>query len=67
MIAIQNSQSGFHPRWISYCRENHIPYKLVNCYDNDIIQQLDGCTALMWHIHHLNNTDMQIGQKYYLL
>ncbi|MDD4107380.1 MAG: hypothetical protein PHH93_01530 [Prolixibacteraceae bacterium] len=26
-----------------------MPYKIVDCYDNDLITQLDGCSGLMWH------------------
>ena len=49
MIAIHNSNSGFHPRWRAYCEKNNIPYKLVNCFLNDLIGQLNDCTALLWH------------------
>lgn len=48
-IAIHNGSSGFHPRWITYCKQQSIPFKLVNCYANDIIEQLNDCDALMWH------------------
>ena len=53
MIAIHDNKSDvlFHYRWIEYCDKNKIPYKLVNCYDTDIIQQLENCSALMWHYH----------------
>lgn len=54
MIAIHNSPSGFHPRWVKYCEDNNIPYKLVECHANDIIQQLIDCNSLMWH-HSQNN------------
>lgn len=48
-IAIHQSKSGFDTRWISYCQEKGIQYKIVNCNDNNIIQQIDDCDALMWH------------------
>jgi len=48
-IAIHNSNYGFHPRWIAYCEKNNLPFKQVNCSDNDIIEQLKDCDALMWH------------------
>lgn len=35
-----------------YCDSMGIRYKLVNCYDNDIILQLSDCDALMWHFSH---------------
>lgn len=51
-IAIHHSEGTFSERWIAYCDDKGIPYKLVDCYRNDIMQQLEGCTALMWHYHH---------------
>ncbi|HVZ97935.1 MAG TPA: hypothetical protein VG847_13730 [Chitinophagaceae bacterium] len=48
-IAIHNDPESFSSRWIKYCNENNIPYKLVNCYDSDIVKQLDDVDGLMWH------------------
>lgn len=62
-LAIHNSQSGFHPRWVNYCKQNDIPFKLVDCYSNDIINQLSGCDALMWHPHHFNPKDILISKQ----
>lgn len=65
MIAIHNNLSTdlFHYRWIEYCKKNTIPYKLVNCYDNDIIQQLRDCSVLMWHYHQANPTDIVMAKS----
>lgn len=51
-IAIHKSKWGFSPDWIRYCQEKGIPHKIVNCYDSDIIQQLEDCEVLLWHHHH---------------
>jgi len=48
-IAIHQKKNSFSDRWIPYCEENNIPYKIVNCYDSDIISQLNDCDGLMWH------------------
>ncbi|MDO9551551.1 RimK family alpha-L-glutamate ligase [Rhodonellum sp.] len=63
MIAIQNSISGFHPQWIAYCEVNNIPFKLVNCYANDLIDNLKGCNSLMWHFHHGSHKDNLIAKQ----
>lgn len=63
MIAIHDSTTGFHPRWVAYCQQNDIPYRLVNCYDSDIIQQLEGCSALMWHHGQSNPRDILIARQ----
>jgi glutathione synthase/RimK-type ligase-like ATP-grasp enzyme len=57
MIAIHSRIFGFRPRWVDYCKKQNIPYKLVNCYSNDLIEQLQGCEALMWHFNHNNHKD----------
>ena len=64
MIAIHNNikKYGFSCRWIDYCEKNNIAYKLVNCYDSDIIQQLKDCKALMWHYHQAEPIDIVMAK-----
>ena len=49
LIAIHHRIGSFSDKWIEYCQIHQVPYKLVCCYDSDIISQLEGCDALMWH------------------
>ncbi|MBW8686441.1 ATP-grasp domain-containing protein [Chitinophaga rhizophila] len=51
MIAIHFDDRGhsFSKRWIEYCNTHNIPYKLVNCYSSDILEQISDCDGLMWH------------------
>jgi glutathione synthase/RimK-type ligase-like ATP-grasp enzyme len=51
-IAIHETKGFFSDRWIAYCKDNQIDYKLVDCYKSDIIQQLSDCDAFMWHFNH---------------
>ncbi|WP_027377495.1 ATP-grasp domain-containing protein [Kaistella palustris] len=51
----------FSDRWIEYCKVNNIPYKIVNCYSNTIIQDLNDCDGLMWHFSHAHPIDYQIA------
>lgn len=51
-IAIHHYEGSFSERWIAYCEQKNIPFKIVNCYDTDIVDQLKDCDALMWHHHH---------------
>lgn len=53
-IAIHKSKGTFSDRWITYCDQQGINYKIVNCFKNDIINNLSDCDALMWHFHHNN-------------
>lgn len=51
MIAIHHrvDKYSFTGKWIEYCDKNQIRYKLVNCYQNNIIDQLRDCDGLMWN------------------
>ena len=57
-IAIHKSTWGFSADWINYCEKAKIPYKIVNCYDTDIVEQLADCDLLMWHHHHSDAKDV---------
>jgi glutathione synthase/RimK-type ligase-like ATP-grasp enzyme len=48
-LAIHHKKGSFSDRWIKYCSDENIPFKIVNCYDSDIVSQLHDCNGLMWH------------------
>jgi len=62
-IAIHSSKISFSERWIDYCNEKQIPYKIVNCYSSDIIRQLEDCDALMWHFYQANPRDYMFAKQ----
>ena len=62
MIAIHDSASGFHPRWIDYCERSGIPFKRVDCYRSNIVQQLQDCSALLWHHSHSDPKDVLVAK-----
>lgn len=53
-IGIHHSKGSYSSEWISYCKKNNIPYKVVNSYSSDIIKTLEDCDIFMWH-HNQNN------------
>ena len=64
MIAIHlGAKDDFSHDWKAYCERNNIPHKLVSVYDNDIIDQLKGCKALLWHVDNIDYRD-QIFAKH---
>ena len=63
-IAIHHKKRSFSERWINYCKDKQISFKLVNCYDTNIIQQLKGCDALMWHHSHDNYKDTLFAKQF---
>lgn len=62
-IAIHHNKGSFSDRWIAYCEEKQIDYKLVDCYHTDIIEQLKDCDALMWHFDQSNYKDMLFARQ----
>jgi len=63
MIAIQPAKGGFSSEWIQYCIEKGINYKTVNCYNNDIINQLKGCNYFMWQFYQGSPVDILMAKK----
>ncbi|MDH3380495.1 MAG: hypothetical protein OEQ39_26560 [Gammaproteobacteria bacterium] len=62
MLAIHDGTSEFIPRWFDYCRMKGIPYKLVDCYADDIVHQLSSCSALLWHYSHSDPRDLLVAR-----
>jgi glutathione synthase/RimK-type ligase-like ATP-grasp enzyme len=63
MIAIHHRKNSFSDRWVQYCDQQGIPYKLVNCYDDDVLQQMKNCDALLWHYHHGKTEDNLLAKS----
>lgn len=61
-LAIHYSEHSFAPKWIEYCEEKNIEFKLVNCFDNNIVDELKDCWGLMWHFHHTIYKDFLIAK-----
>jgi glutathione synthase/RimK-type ligase-like ATP-grasp enzyme len=62
-IGIHQSKGTFSDRWITYCNENNIEWKVVNCYSSDIMQQLEDCDALMWHFSQNSPKDYLFAKQ----
>lgn len=57
-IAIHQRVGSFSDRWIEYCDMNSISYQIVNCMDDDIIQQLENFDVLLWNWPHMSRADL---------
>lgn len=57
-LAIHHRKGSFSDRWIAYCKQEDIQFKIVDCYQSNIIEQLKDCDALMWHHHHASHKDV---------
>lgn len=57
-LAIHHREGSFSKRWIEYCKKEGIDYKIVDCHQSDIIEQMKDCDALMWHHSHGHYKDV---------
>ena len=62
-LAIHYNKHDFSTRWVEYCKQNGVDYKIVSCYDDDIISQLHDCDGLLWHYHHASPKDMLFAKQ----
>jgi len=62
-IAIHDRPGSYSDQWIIYCTKNKIPYKVVNAYDTDIIEQLSDCNAFVWHHSHADYRDKLFAKQ----
>jgi len=62
-IAIHHRKGSFSDRWIAYCEEKSISFKIVDAYQNDIIQQIADCDAFMWHFNHISAKDTLFAKQ----
>ena len=62
-IAIHHTPRSFSDRWITYCEKQGIPYKIVNAYASDIIEQVKDCDVFMWHHDHGNYKDTLFAKQ----
>ena len=62
-IAIHNNEGSFSDHWITYCKAENIDYKVVNAFDNSIIEQLLDCDIFMWHHNHNDYRDIQLAKS----
>ena len=56
-------KDSYNHRWIAYCDKNKIPYKLVDAYQNDIMQQLEDCDAFLWHFYQNSSKDFLFAKQ----
>jgi glutathione synthase/RimK-type ligase-like ATP-grasp enzyme len=61
-IAIHDHPGSYSDRWIEYCREHGITYRVVDCHNSDIVQQLKTADVLLWHPSHVVPADVLIAR-----
>lgn len=49
--------------WINYCEKEKIDYKIVDCFDNDIIRELKNFDVLLWHFSNYSFLEMMVAKN----
>lgn len=62
-IAICCRKGSFSDYWLAFCKEKEIPYKEVNAYQSDIMEQIEDCDTFMWHFSHLDYRDTVFAKQ----
>lgn len=63
VLAIHNDMNSYSKRWVEYCVEKDIDYKLVDCYSTAVVAQVKGCDALFWHHNHADYKDVIFAKQ----
>jgi glutathione synthase/RimK-type ligase-like ATP-grasp enzyme len=63
MIAINRAKGGFDERWISYCQLHSIPFKIVDSYSSEIVDQLKDCDHFMWQFYQSSPKDILFAKQ----
>ena len=61
-IAIHESAISYSSKWVEYCVNHNIPFKRINCYQTNIIDQIADCDCIMWHYHHKDSKDILVAR-----
>jgi len=62
MIAVHHRPGSFSDRWIAYLTERRIDHRVVNGFHTQIVEDLRGCSALLWHFHLSTMRDLRYAR-----
>jgi glutathione synthase/RimK-type ligase-like ATP-grasp enzyme len=66
IVAVHHREKSFSDQWIKYLEDNHIDYKLVDAYANNIIEELKKTDAFLWHFRHDDERDSLFAKQLFL-
>jgi glutathione synthase/RimK-type ligase-like ATP-grasp enzyme len=62
-IGIHARENSFSERWISYCTNNNISFKIIDCHSLNVIEEIkkENITIVMWHLNHASSKEQTIA------
>jgi glutathione synthase/RimK-type ligase-like ATP-grasp enzyme len=52
LLGLHLRPGSFSDRWVAYCREREVPFREVDPFRSDIMQQVESLKAFAWHWSH---------------
>jgi glutathione synthase/RimK-type ligase-like ATP-grasp enzyme len=63
MIGIHHRPGSFSDRWIEYCQERSIDFRLLDCLSSDVVPVALSCDAVLWHWSMNDLASMTIAKQ----
>jgi glutathione synthase/RimK-type ligase-like ATP-grasp enzyme len=62
-IGIHARENSFSERWISYCLNNNITFKIIDCNSLNVINEIknENITHVLWHLNHASHREQTIA------
>jgi hypothetical protein len=57
MITLHHRPGSFSDRWLEYCRERGLRYQVVDAHGTQVMEQVRGASAFLWHWAHWDTVD----------
>ncbi|MGM7552410.1 ATP-grasp domain-containing protein [Myroides odoratimimus] len=62
-VAIHHREGSFSEKWITYCKDKNIDFRIVDAFSSNIIDDLKGCDYFLWHHHHALQEDILVAKR----
>jgi hypothetical protein len=63
ILVIHHKPSSFSDRWVEYCRQHNINFKLINCLGNNVIRECADSSAVLWNWHQEIPAEILIARQ----
>jgi len=60
---IFNHSTLWTETWLEYCKNNHLDYEVVNCFDINILDTLKKYNCLLWHFSNYSLQEMNFARS----
>jgi glutathione synthase/RimK-type ligase-like ATP-grasp enzyme len=63
ILGIHAARGSYSDRWIEYCAQRAIPFRVVDCLGTDAVADCRGLTAVLWHWSHGKPRDQVVARQ----